>query len=133
MRGQVDAFPAGRYSFVLARDVAWVAIAALDRGIRGEKYLAYGPNGEMTLGVDLLNLALHIAGLTIRVRTLRAEELQLPEVQARFGPALLRSADGRVIPTFDNSVTCAALDYRATELGEAATATVEWLRRLDPS
>jgi dihydroflavonol-4-reductase len=131
--GQIDVFPAGRYSFVLASDVASAAVAALTRGAAGDRFLAYGADQEMTLGVDLLNFALERAGSSFRVRALRPDEHDRPEVRERFGPAILRSAASAVTASFDNSLTRSALGYDPVSAERAAAVTVDWLRRLYPA
>jgi nucleoside-diphosphate-sugar epimerase len=127
LRGEIDEFPVAALSFVLAADVARAAVSALERGVPGEKYLAFGQPDDVSSGVDLFNLALEAVGSAHLVRPLRAEDIGRPDVVARWGPALLRSTQTRVKPPFENALTLERLGHEATPLQAAVRITVEWL------
>lgn len=131
LRGEIDEFPVAALSFVLASDVARAAVSALDRGVAGEKYLAFGRVDEVASGVDLFNLALEAAGSEHRVCALRDEDIGRPDVIARWGPALLRSTQTRVLPPFENTATVERLGHQPTPLRAAVQTTVDWLTAHD--
>lgn len=127
LQRKIDQFPPGRVSFVLAEDVARTCVAALERGVAGELYLAWGRPEQVSDGVTLFNLAAAAAGLDQRVKRLTDTDLDRPEVLARWGPAILRTARAGPDPLFDNPLTRSRLGHDPLPLEAAAERTVSWL------
>jgi dihydroflavonol-4-reductase len=132
IRGEYDAYVAFPVPWSYTGDVAACAIAALDRGVRGERYLAFGHPDDVISIPDFMTRACEIAGVKHRVRGLRGAELDDPEVRARFGPSIVPLGQRDFPePFFDNRRTVEQLDYRPLRLDEGLTRTVTWLREND--
>lgn len=112
-----------------AEDVAWVAVAALTKGIKGEKYLAFARPEDVGSMAMFVNRALEIAGNPNRVEEITVEQIDAdPELKARIGPSL--DALARQVfpqPFFDNTHTRQLLGYQPKTLDEGLTLTVRWL------
>jgi dihydroflavonol-4-reductase len=113
-----------------APDVAWVAIAALDKGIRGEKYLAFARPEDVGSMAFFVNTAMEIAGLPNRVDEITVDKLDADaDLRARVGQTLEALARQQFPePYFDNAHTRALLGYEPTTLPEALRLTIDWLR-----
>ncbi len=113
-----------------ATDVASVAIAALDRGLPGEKYLAFARPEDVGSMAMFVNLAMEVAGNPRRVHDITVPELDADDdLRARVGPSIDALARQRFPePYFDNTHTRELLGYEPTPLPDALRATVEWLR-----
>jgi dihydroflavonol-4-reductase len=113
-----------------AADVASVAIAALDKGISGEKYLAFARPEDVGGMAMFVNRAMEIAGNPNRVREITVEDLDAdPDLKARVGPSLDALARQRFPePYFDNTHTRELLGYAPKTLDEGLAVTVAWLR-----
>lgn len=127
LHGEIDSFPAAAISPVLASDVAAACISALARGVAGEVYMAWGRAEEASDGAILLDMACVSAGVPHRVKRLGPEELEKPEVMARWGPAVVRVARETPTPLFDNQLTVRRLGHRARSLQETVDTTVRWM------
>jgi nucleoside-diphosphate-sugar epimerase len=114
--------------WVHADDVAAAAVAAIDRGERGHKYLAFGREDAQSTA-RFLNLACEIAGVEHRVEDVVLDPDD-PGVLDRYGPSLVALARRRFpVPWFDNRVTRERLGYEPRSLRDGLEDTVEWLRR----
>lgn len=113
-----------------AADVAFVAIAALEKGIRGEKYLAFANAEDVGSMAMFVNRAMEIAGNPNRVHDITVADLDAdPALRDRVGPSLDALARTRFpVPYFDNAHTRSLLGYRPKSLDEGLRATVAWLR-----
>jgi dihydroflavonol-4-reductase len=113
-----------------ASDVASVAIAALDKGISGEKYLAFARPEDVCGMAEFVNRALTIAGNPNRVDEVTVADLDAdPALRERIGPSLDALARQRFPePFFDNAHTRELLGYEPKTLDEGLAITVKWLR-----
>ncbi len=131
LRGKVDSYLRLPMSWVLAGDVAWGSIAALDRGISGERYVLTGrPADTMSLAA-CCNLLCELAGSPHRVTDI--EPSDDPDVLARFGPTLVAIAakESSTVDTNRRSTrTAERLGYDPTPLDDGLQQLVDWLRRL---
>ena len=125
---QATAFPIP-WSF--ASDVAFASVAALDRGVRGETYLAFASNADVCTMAEFLNRGCERAGIAHRVRDLTAAVLDAsPELQKQVGPSMVALAHQKFpVPYFDNTRTRERLGYAPKGLDAALGETVEWLRK----
>ena len=127
LRSEPEPMPAHPTSPILAADTGRSCIKAMRRGVRGETYLLTGWIEELTTSVGALNLALEIAGRPYRVRPLTREEMDRPEVQARWGPSLIRAATEFADPPFSNEMTIERIGHDPRPLRQAMEETVAWL------
>ena len=129
LQGKFDAAVAFPIPWSLASDVAYASVAALDRGVRGEKYLAFATAKEVSTMAAFCNRACEIAGVPHRVHEITAAELDESEdVRQRVGPSLVALAHQRFPePYFINDTTVERLDYHPRPLEDALRETVEWL------
>ena len=131
--GKFDAAVSFPIPWSLASDVAYASIAALDRGVRGEKYLAFAGTDEVSTMAAFCNRACEIAGVPHRVHEITAAELDASEdVRQRVGPSLTALAHQHFPqPYFINETTVERLDYHPRPLDESLRETVEWLYHHD--
>jgi nucleoside-diphosphate-sugar epimerase len=125
---QATAFP---IPWSYATDVAAASVAALDRGMRGETYLAFASNDDVcTLG-EFLNRGCRLAGVDHRVVDITGEMLDAsPELRALVGPSMVALAHQKFPePYFDNERTRKQLGFSPKRLDDALAETVAWLRR----
>jgi nucleoside-diphosphate-sugar epimerase len=117
-----------------ADDVAACAVAALKRGVAGEKYLAFASPDDVSSTAGFLNLALEIAGSPHRVRDITAGELdKSPETERAIGPSLAALARREFpVPYYRDELTRSRLGHVPLRLREALPATIEWLATVQP-
>jgi nucleoside-diphosphate-sugar epimerase len=129
VRGRITSYLAYPVPWVLVDDVARVTVAAVTKGRRGEKYLAFGAEDAMTTAA-FLNVACEVAGVEHRV----VDEVVDPDDPAmleRYGPSLVALAGRRYpVPWFRNDHTREQLGYEPIALRDGMTTTIEWLRRV---
>ena len=113
-----------------AADVAFVAIAALDKGVRGEKYLAFANAEDVGSMAMFVNRAMAIAGNANRVNEITVADIDADDdLRARVGPSLDALARQHFpVPFFDNAHTRNLLGYQPKSLDEGLQITVDWLR-----
>jgi dihydroflavonol-4-reductase len=113
-----------------AADVAWVAVAALDKGKRGEKYLAFANAEDVGSMAMFVNRAMELAGNPNRVHEITVAEIDAdPALRERIGPSLDALARNTFpVPYFDNTHTRTLLGYRPKSLDEGLQITVDWMR-----
>src|SRR5690606_11330626 len=106
------------------------AVAALDKGVSGEKYLAFARAEDVGSMAMFVNRAMEIAGLPNRVHDITVADLDAdPALRERVGPSLDALARQQFPePYFDNSHTRRQLGYEPKTLDEGLAITVEWLR-----
>src|SRR6201994_4089329 len=121
MRGKIKRYLAFPVTWVAGRDVAMGSIAALDRGVAGERYLLVGQPGDTISTAEGINRACAIAGIDHRVEDL--DYRSDPEtLTAEFGPTLMAIAEAaakttRRVRTGD-SLASRRLDYQPMSFGD---------------
>jgi dihydroflavonol-4-reductase len=131
--GKFDAAVSFPIPWSLASDVAYASIAALDKGVRGEKYLAFARQVDVSTMGAFCNRACEIAGVPHRVHEITAAELDANEdVRNRVGPSLVALAHQKFPePFFVNDLTVERLDYHPQSIDDGLRATIDWLHRHD--
>lgn len=131
LKGELDRATAFPIPWSYAADVAAAAVAALDRGVRGETYLAFASNEDVCTMGEFLNRGCAIAGVDHRVLDLTAEMLDAsPELRAQVGPSMVALAHQKFpVPFFDNRRTVERLGFAPKRLDDALVETVAWLRK----
>jgi len=114
----------------LADDVAACAIAALTRGVSGEKYLAFASPDDVCSTAAFVNRGLELAGIDRRVSEVTAAQLDAdPDLEREVGPSLAALTRRKFpSPYFDDSVTRARLGVTPRRLDEGLRLTIDWLR-----
>jgi dihydroflavonol-4-reductase len=113
-----------------ADDVAACAVAALQRGVSGEKYLAFASPDDVSSTAAFVNRGLELAGIDRRVDEVTAEQLDAdPDLEREVGPSLA-ALTRRKFPTpyFDDSLTRARLGHQPLRLDEALQRTLDWFK-----
>ncbi len=109
-------------------DVATVTLASLERGQPGAHLLALGDTGSAMTIAAFVNRALALAGRDHRVGEVSQEDLDDPEVLARFGPTLVARARLRFAdPFFDDTETRRILGVDPLPLDDAIRQTLDWI------
>ena len=127
LRGELKRFLGNPSNWALATDVARISLLALEKGVRGARYLACGhPADDLSLP-EFCNRALEIAGKPNRVSTFNPAPAG-PEEMAEFGTMLKYLQPSYPKPMVDCSLTTAALGFAPTPLGEGLRQTLAWLK-----
>jgi nucleoside-diphosphate-sugar epimerase len=133
MRGRLKRYLAFPVTWVAAKDVAAGSIAALDRGIAGERYLLVGrPEDTMSTAAGC-NRACELAGIDHRVEDL--DYRSDPEaLTAEFGPTLMAIAEAAAhatrAPRAADNPTSRRLGYDPMSFDEGLGLLIPWLREL---
>jgi dihydroflavonol-4-reductase len=133
MRGKLTAYLTFPVTWVAARDVAAGSIAALDRGVAGERYLLVGRPEDTISTAAGCNRACEIAEIDYRVADL--DYRSNPDgLTAMFGPTLMAIAaaaarDMRPPRPADN-LTSRRLGYAPMSLDDGLRFLIPWLREL---
>jgi dihydroflavonol-4-reductase len=120
-------------TWVAAADVASGSIAALDRGVAGERYWLMGrPEDEISTAAGC-NRACELAGVDHRVDDL--DYRSDPEaLTAAFGPTLMAIAEAAAsrekAPRSPDNLTATRLGYHPMSLDEGLGLLIPWLREL---
>jgi dihydroflavonol-4-reductase len=131
LRGKLTAYLRFPVSWVYAGDVAWGSIAALDRGVSGERYMLDGRPEDMMSIAECCNRLCAMAGVDHRVEDVDPSDD--PELAAAFGPTLMAIASGgsgEDAYRTGQPRTAARLGYDPTPLDEGLQHLVDWLREL---
>jgi dihydroflavonol-4-reductase len=129
LRGDITEYVGFPIPWVDAGDVAHASVVATRKGVAGERYLAFGRPGDVGGVPYFCNVALEIAGSPQRVTEVAVEELDDPEVAARFGPSLVALARKHFpTPFFVNDQTVERLGYAPRTLHEGLERTIPWMR-----
>lgn len=130
IRGGMDPQMPLPVPFVLADDCAWVCIAALEKGARGERYMAMGRQQDIDTIANTCSRACIAAGVKHRVEEVPKARLDEPAILAKYGPTMT-SLGKRDYPKpfFDSSFTEKRLGYVPTALDEGLAVTIDWMRR----
>jgi dihydroflavonol-4-reductase len=131
LRGKLTAYLRFRLTWVLATDVAWGSIAALDHGVAGERYVLMGRPEDAISVAACCNRLCALAGVDHRVDDV--EPSDDPAVLAAFGPTLVAIAanearTGGAGP--GQPRTAKRLGYDPTSLDDGLAQFVDWLRAL---
>ena len=130
IQGSLEANLAFPIPWVYAADVAQASIAALTRGVSGERYLAFGRVEDVGSMPFFCNKACELAGVSHRIAEITAADLDAnPELEAEFGPSLVALLRKRFPePFFQYDQTVERLGYQPLSLDEGMSRTVAWLR-----
>jgi dihydroflavonol-4-reductase len=133
MRGRIKRYLAFPVTWVSGADVAKGSIAALDRGVAGERYLLIGQPEDTVSTAAGINRACALAGIDHRVEDLdyRAD----PEaLTAEFGPTLMAIAEAAAKdvrnPRMNDNLTTRRLDYHPMSFDDGLRQLIPWLREL---
>jgi dihydroflavonol-4-reductase len=133
MRGRITRFLAFPVTWVAGADVASGSIAALDRGVAGERYWLSGRPEDAISTAAGCNRACEIAGVDYRVEDL--DYRSDPEaLTIEFGPTLMAiaaaaAADSRPTRSAVNP-TSERLGYHPMSFGDGLRLLIPWLREL---
>ena len=133
MRGKIKRYLAFPVTWVAGKDVATGSIAALDRGVAGERYLLVGRPHESFSTAGGINRACEIAGIDHHVEDL--DYRTDPEtLTSEFGPTLMAIAKAaakseRKLRTNDN-LTTRRLGYEPMPFADGLRLLISWLREL---
>lgn len=133
MRGRIKRYLAFPVTWVAGADVAAGSIAALDRGVAGERYLLIGRPEDTFSTAAGINRACEIAGIDHRVEDVDYRS-DPPALTKEFGPTLMAIAraaakDARKPRPADN-LTSRRLGYAPMSFDDGLRLLIGWLRRL---
>jgi dihydroflavonol-4-reductase len=134
IRGRIPAYLDFPVWWVAVGDVASGSIAALDRGVAGERYWLTGRTEDQVSTAAGCNLACEIAGVDHRIEDL--DYRSDPEgLTATFGPTLMAIAETaakqvRTTRSVPNP-TADRLGYAPMSLNDGLELLVAWLRELE--
>jgi dihydroflavonol-4-reductase len=133
MRGRIKRYLAFPVTWVAGADVARGSIAALDRGVAGERYLLIGRPEDKFSTAAGINRACEIAGIDHHVEDL--DYRSDPEaLTAEFGPTLMAIAKAATrevrAPRTDDNLTTRRLGYDPMSFDDGLRLLIPWLRRL---
>lgn len=133
MRGRIKRYLAFPVTWVAGADVAAGAIAALDRGVAGERYLLIGRPEDTFSTAAGINRACEIAGIEHRVEDL--DYRSDPEaLTAEFGPTLMAIAKAAAkqprAPRSHDNLTSRRLNYQPMSFDDGLRLLIAWLRKL---
>ena len=115
-------------SWVLAEDVADIALRALDRGRSGARYLAMGRPEDTRSIPAFCNTFLELAGIGRRVAEVHPNGGATGD-DPEFGPMVRMVRRDYPTPPHDSARTTDELGRPPTPLIEGLGLTIEWLRR----
>src|SRR6201997_3288375 len=133
MRGKIKRYLTFPVTWVAGADVAKGAIAALDKGVAGERYLLIGRPEDTFSTAGGINRACEIAGIDHRVEDL--DYRTDPEaLTAEFGPTLMAIAEAAAKserkPRPTDNLTTRRLDYRPMSFDDGLRLLISWVRKL---
>jgi dihydroflavonol-4-reductase len=133
MRGKIKRYLAFPVTWVAGADVAKGSIAALDKGVAGERYLLVGRPEDTFSTAGGINCAYEVAGIDHRVEDL--DYRTDPEtLTAEFGPTLMAIAKAAARserkPRTTNNLTTRRLDYSPMSFDDGLRLLISWLRTL---
>jgi len=133
MRGKIKRYLAFPVTWVAGADVAKGSIAALDRGVAGERYLLVGQSADTISTAAGINRACEIAGIDHRVEDL--DYRSDPEaLTAEFGPTLMAIAEAAAKavrkPRTNDNLTTRRLGYDPMSFDDGLRLLIPWLRKL---
>jgi len=133
LRGKIKRYLAFPVTWVAGADVAKGSIAALDRGVAGERYLMIGQSADTMSTAAGINRACQIAGLDHRVEDL--DYRSNPEaLTAEFGPTLMTiaAAAAKAVrkPRTPDNLTTRRLGYDPMSFDDGLRLLIPWLRKV---
>ncbi len=133
MRGRIPAFLSFPVTWVVGSDVATGSIAALDKGVAGERYWLIGrPEDEISTAAGC-NRACELAGVEHRVADLDHRD-DVEGYTTAFGPTLMAIAEAAANevrpPRSGDNLTNKRLDYHPMSLDKGLGLLIPWLREL---
>jgi dihydroflavonol-4-reductase len=133
MRGRIKRYLSFPVTWVAGADVAKGSIAALDRGVAGERYLLIGRPEDTISTAAGINRACEIAGIDHRVEDL--DYRTDPEaLTSEFGPTLMAIAEAAArdvrAPRTNDNLTVRRLDYDPMSFNDGLRLLIPWLRKL---
>jgi dihydroflavonol-4-reductase len=133
MRGRIKRYLAFPMTWVAGADVAAGSIAALDRGVAGERYLLIGRPEDTLSTAAGINRACEIAGIDHRVEDL--DYRSDPEtLTLEFGPTLMAIAEAAAknvrAPRPDDNLTSRRLGYNPMSFDDGLRLLIPWLRKI---
>lgn len=132
IRGEMPPLLPLKGNWVTGEDCAYVCIAALDKGERGERYIGHGAPEDGDSMAAILNRACAMAGSPHRVEEIPPHKLDSPEVFAQFGPTMpLLAKLPTQLPAIDSSYTENKLGYVPTRLADGFADTLAWMREIN--
>jgi dihydroflavonol-4-reductase len=133
MRGKIKRYLTFPMTWVSGKDVAKGSIAALDRGMAGERYLLVGQPGDTLSTAAGINRACEIAGIDHRVEDLDYRS-DPPALTAEFGPTLMAIAEAAAKdvrkPRTHENLTTRRLGYDPMSFDDGLRLLIPWLREL---
>ena len=133
MRGRIKRYLAFPVTWVAGADVARGSIAALDRGVAGERYLLIGRPEDKFSTAAGINRACEIAGIDHRVEDLDYRS-DPDALTAEFGPTLMAIAEAAArevrAPRTDDNLTTRRLAYDPMSFDDGLGLLITWLRKL---
>jgi dihydroflavonol-4-reductase len=133
LRGKIPGYLSFPVTWVAAADVAAGSIAALDRGVAGERYWLTGRPEDRISTAAGCNLACEIAGVPYRVEDV--DHRTDPDTfTTTFGPTLMAIAEAaacEVQPARPAmSPTRKRLDYQPRSIDDGMRLFIDWLREI---
>jgi dihydroflavonol-4-reductase len=133
MRGRIKRYLAFPVTWVAGADVATGAIAALDHGVAGERYLLTGrPDANISTAAGI-NRACEIAGIDHRVEDVDYR-FDPEALTSEFGPTLMAiaAAAARDVrpPRPKDNLTSTRLGYDPMSFDDGLRLLIPWLREL---
>jgi dihydroflavonol-4-reductase len=131
LQGKIKRYLSFPVTWVFANDVARGSIAALDRGVSGERYALEGRPQDVSSTAACCNKICEIAGFAHRVEDVLVSDD--PQLLAEFGPTLISIAKterGDPMKRDENTPTRRRLGYEPTSIDEGLVALVDWLRAM---
>lgn len=130
IRGEMDEQIPLVVPFTAAADCAYVCIAALEKGAKGERYIAMGRQEDVGTISASCNLACEAAGVAHRVRDVPRDALDEAAVVKKYG-VTMTTLGKRTYPTpfFDADFTQQRLGYVPTPLRESMLDAIGWMRQ----
>jgi len=129
IRGEMDMLIPLPVPYVQANECAYVCIAALEKGARGEKYIAHGRPEDVDTIARICNRACVIAGVSHRVHDVSKDRLDDPEIVAKYGITMTTLGKRSYPRPFsDSSFTQKRLGYVPAPLDDGLKLTIDWMR-----
>jgi len=133
MRGRIKQYLAFPVTWVAGADVAAGSIAALDRGVAGERYLLIGRPEDTLSTAAGINRACEVAGIDHRVEDL--DYRSDPEaLTLEFGPTLMAIAEAAAknvrAPRPADNLTGRRLGYNPMSFDDGLRLLIPWLRKI---
>ena len=131
VNGDIDMIVAMPIPWVYVDDVADVTVAALERGVAGERYIGFGRIEDVGPMSFLMNRSCEAAGVSHRVQDVPRARLDDPEIRERFGDSWVDLGKTTFPdPWFDASFTYQRLGVTPTPLDDGMKTTITWMREI---